>query len=308
MGKAGSMGRSMERHGRREAAKKRRLTMAYTYDIPFRVDLEGRVALVTGGNGGIGGMFCRALAACGATVIVLGRNLERCRKVSDEINAGGGRADALSADVTDEQALLRVKEEVAQRYGRIHILVNAAGGAVRSAMVPQDQMADGGERTFFDVPAEDVQKEFDLNMRGTWLPSKVLTPLMIGQQGACVINVSSMSAFGPLTRIPGYSGAKAGVSNFTQWLATYLARSGVRVNAIAPGFFMTEQNHALQFHPDGTPTPRCEKIIAGTPMRRFGELHELIGALLFLVDERAAGFITGVVLPVDGGYSAYSGV
>ena len=242
--------------------------MAFQYDIPFQVDLSDRVALVTGGNGGIGGMFCRALAACGATVIVLGRNLERCQKVADEINAGGGKADAISGDVTDEAAMLRVKDEIAKKYGRLNILINAAGGAV----------------------------------------SKIMTPLMIGQQGACVLNVSSMSAFTPLTRIPGYSGAKAAVSNFTQWLATYLARSGVRVNAIAPGFFMTEQNHALQFNPDGTPTPRCAHIVNGTPMRRYGELKELIGAMLFLVDERAASFVTGVVLPVDGGYSAFSGV
>ena len=258
--------------------------MAFQYDIPFQVDLSDRVALVTGGNGGIGGMFCRALAACGATVIVLGRNLERCQKVADEINAGGGKADAISGDVTDEAAMLRVKDEIAKKYGGLNILINAAGGA------------------------DDIQKEFDLNMRGTWLPSKIMTPLMIGQQGACVLNVSSMSAFTPLTRIPGYSGAKAAVSNFTQWLATYLARSGVRVNAIAPGFFMTEQNHALQFNPDGTPTPRCAHIVNGTPMRRYGELKELIGAMLFLVDERAASFVTGVVLPVDGGYSAFSGV
>ena len=282
--------------------------MAYAYDIPFHVDLSGRVALVTGGNGGIGGMFCRALAACGAKVIVLGRNLERCEQVAGEIVAGGGEADAISADVTDEQAMLRVKEEVERRYGKLNILVNAAGGNVRSATVPQEQMADGGEKTYFDVPASDIQKEIDLNLRGTWMPSKILTPLMLGQEGACVINISSMSAFGPLTKIPGYSAAKAGVSNYTQWLATYLARSGVRVNAIAPGFFMTEQNHALQFNPDGTPTPRVKKILAGTPMGRYGELSELIGALLFLVDERAAGFVTGVVLPVDGGYSAYSGV
>ena len=282
--------------------------MAYAYDIPFHVDLSGRVALVTGGNGGIGGMFCRALAACGAKVIVLGRNLARCEQVAGEIIAGGGEADAISADVTDEAAMLRVKEEVERRYGKLNILVNAAGGNVRSATVPQEQMADGGEKTYFDVPADDIQKEIDLNLRGTWLPSKILTPLMLGQEGACVINISSMSAFGPLTKIPGYSAAKAGVSNYTQWLATYLARSGVRVNAIAPGFFMTEQNHALQFNPDGTPTPRVKKILAGTPMGRYGELSELIGALLFLVDERAAGFVTGVVLPVDGGYSAYSGV
>lgn len=282
--------------------------MAYQYDIPFHVDLSDRVALVTGGNGGIGGMFCRALAACGATVIILARNLERCQQLAAEINAGGGRADAMSGDVTDEAAMLRVKGEIEKKYGKLNILINAAGGAVKSAMVPQDQMADPSDKTFFDVPAADIQKEFDLNMRGTWLPSKVLTPLMIGQTGACVLNVSSMSAFIPLTRIPGYSGAKAGVSSFTQWLATYLARSGIRVNAIAPGFFMTEQNHALQFNPDGTPTPRCEHIVNGTSMKRYGELKELIGAMLFLVDERAASFVTGVVLPVDGGFSAYSGV
>lgn len=278
------------------------------YDIPFHVDLSGRVALVTGGSGGIGGMFCRALAACGAKVIVLGRNLARCEQVAGEIVTDGGEADAIAADVTDEQAMLRVREEVKRRYGKLNILINAAGGNVRGATAPQEHLADGGETTYFDVPASDIQQEIDLNLRGTWLPSKLLTPLMLGQEGACVINISSMSAFGPLTKISGYSAAKAGVSNYTQWLATYLARTGVRVNAIAPGFFRTEQNRALQFNPDGTPTPRVKKILAGTPMGRFGELSELIGALLFLVDERASGFVTGVVLPVDGGYSAYSGV
>lgn len=284
--------------------------MAYDYNIPFHLDLTGRVALVTGGNGGIGGMFCRALAACGATVIVLGRNLARCQAVVDEIKAGGGLADALSADVTDEASMLRVKSEIAARYGMLHILINAAGGAVKSATVPQDQMADAekGDETFFDVAPNEVQKEIDLNLRGTWLPCKTLMPLMLGRQGACVLNVSSMSAFCALTRTPGYSAAKAGVSNFTQWLAVYLAKSGVRVNAIAPGFFDTEQNHALHFDPDGSPKPRCSKIINGTPMGRFGALDELIGAMLFLVSEKASGFITGVVLPVDGGYNAYSGV
>lgn len=282
--------------------------MAYAYDIPFHVDLTGRVALITGGNGGIGGMFCRALAACGAQVIVLGRNEARCRAVADEIIAGGGLADVIAADVTDEAAMIRVRDTIRGKYGKLNILINAAGGAVKRAMVPQDQLADGGEATFFDVPADGVQQELDLNLRGTWLPSKILAPIMMGQDGACILNISSMSAFGPLTRIPGYSAAKAGVSNFTQWLATYLAKSGVRVNALAPGFFATEQNHALQFNPDGTPTPRCEKIIRGTPMGRMGDLRELIGAMLFLVDERAAGFVTGVVLPVDGGYSCYSGV
>ncbi len=282
--------------------------MGFAFDVPFSVDLSGRVALVTGGNGGIGGMFCRALAACGATVIVLGRNLARCEAVAREIVEGGGKADAIAADVTDEAAMLRVKEEIERRYGHLNILINAAGGAMRDATVPQDQMADGGERTFFDVPVGAVQGELDLNLRGTWLPCKILTPLLLGQAGACVLNVSSMSALCALTRIPGYSAAKAGVSNFTQWLATYLARDGVRVNALAPGFFATEQNHALQFNPDGTPTPRRQKIIDGTPMRRYGELPELIGAMLFLVSEKASGFVTGITLPVDGGFSAYSGV
>lgn len=282
--------------------------MGYTYDIPFHVDLSGRVAVVTGGNGGIGGMFCRALAACGATVVVLGRNLERCQLVVDEIVQGGGSAYAISADVTVEAAMLRVKAEIEERFGKINILINAAGGNVKTAIIPQEQMADGGEKTFFDIPVSEMQKELDLNLRGTWLPCKILTPLMIGQEGACVLNVSSMSAFSPLTKIPGYSSAKAGVSNFTQWLATYMARSGVRVNAIAPGFFMTEQNHALQFNPDGTPNERQKKIIAGTPMARYGELKELIGGMLFLVSEKASGFVTGIVLPVDGGYNCYSGV
>ncbi|MBP3655716.1 MAG: SDR family oxidoreductase [Clostridia bacterium] len=282
--------------------------MGYTYDIPFHVDLSGRVAVVTGGNGGIGGMFCRALAACGATIVVLGRNLERCQLVVDEIVQGGGNAFAISADVTVEAAMLRVKSEIEERFGKINILINAAGGNVKTAIIPQEQMADGGEKTFFDIPVSEMQKELDLNLRGTWLPCKILTPLMLNQEGACVLNVSSMSAFSPLTKIPGYSSAKAGVSNFTQWLATYMARSGVRVNALAPGFFMTEQNHALQFNPDGTPNARQKKIIAGTPMGRYGELNELIGAMLFLVSEKASGFVTGVVLPVDGGYNCYSGV
>ncbi|MBR2942484.1 MAG: SDR family oxidoreductase [Clostridia bacterium] len=284
--------------------------MGYHYDIPFHVDLSGRVALVTGGNGGIGGMFCRALAACGATVIVLGRNLETCNLVVNEIVEGGGNAWAISADVTSEEAMKRVKNEVEEKYGKINILINAAGGNVKTAIVPQEQMAEAGEgdKTFFDTPASEMQKELDLNLRGTWLPSKILTPLMFGQEGATVINISSMSAFSPLTKIPGYSGAKAGVSNFTEWLATYLAKSGVRVNAIAPGFFLTEQNRALQFNPDGTPSSRQKKIIAATPMGRYGELKELIGAMLFLVSEKASGFVTGVVLPIDGGFNVYSGV
>ena len=282
--------------------------MAYAYDIPFHVDLTGRVALVTGGNGGIGGMYARALAACGATVIVLGRNLERCQLVVDEIVQGGGQAVAITADVTDEAAMLRVADEVKVRFGRLNILINAAGGNVRSATVPQEQMADGGEATFFDVATENIQKELDLNLRGTWMPSKILTPLMLGQEGACVINISSMSAFLPLTKIPGYSAAKSGVSNFTQWLAVHMAPVGIRVNAIAPGFFLTDQNRALLTTPDGGLTPRSHKILSHTPMNKFGKPEDLVGALLWLLSDEAAGFVTGTVIPIDGGFAAYSGV
>ena len=276
---------------------------------PLGGGLSGRVALITGGNGGIGGTFARALAARGCTVLILGRNEQKSLQVAEEIRAAGGRAEIYTADVTDEAGLGRVAEDIAQRFGGLNILINAAGGNVRAATAQQDQLADAGEETtFFDLPAESLQQEVDLNLRGTWLPCKVMAPLMEGRKGACILNISSMGALTPLTRIPGYSAAKAGVSSFTRWLATYLARSGIRVNALAPGFFSTEQNRALQFNEDGTPKPRLQKILAGTPMGRLGRLEELTGAMLFLTDERASGFVTGVVLPVDGGFSAYSGV
>ena len=275
---------------------------------PLGGGLSGRVALITGGNGGIGGTFARALAARGCTVLILGRNEQKSLQVAEEIRAAGGRGEIYTADVTDEAGLGRVAEDIAQRFGGLNILINAAGGNVRAATAQQDQLADAGEETtFFDLPAESLQQEVDLNLRGTWLPCKVMAPLMEGREGACILNISSMGALTPLTRIPGYSAAKAGVSSFTRWLATYLARSGIRVNALAPGFFSTEQNRALQFNEDGTPKPRLQKILAGTPMGRLGRLEELTGAMLFLTDERASGFVTGVVLPVDGGFSAYSG-
>lgn len=274
----------------------------------FESHLAGRVALITGGNGGIGGTFARALAACGCEVLILGRSEQKSLAVAEDIRAKGGKAEIITADVTDEKAMQSVAGQIKERFGGLDILINAAGGNVRAATVPQEQLSQGGDSTLFDVASDAIQQELDLNLRGTWLPCKVLTPLMEGREGACILNISSMSAFTPLTKIPGYSAAKAGVSSFTRWLATYLARSGIRVNALAPGFFATEQNHALQFNEDGTPKPRLQRIIAGTPMGRLGELEELTGAMLFLVDEQMSGFVTGVVLPVDGGFSAYSGV
>lgn len=278
--------------------------------LPFQVDLNGQVAVVTGGSGIIGGMFCRALAACGARVAVLGRKAENGAPVVEAITADGGEAVALAADVLNKESLLAARQAVLDRFGKINILVNCAGGAVKSALVPQDQLADlqEGMKSFFSVDAEAIHQEYDLNIYGTILPTQIFGECLVGQENANIINISSMGAYGPLTRLPGYTGAKAAVSNFTEWAAIYFAKSGVRVNAIAPGFFQTTQNRSLQFNPDGTLTPRSGKILAGTPMGRFGEPEELVGALLFLVSPVGSGFVTGVVLPVDGGFHCYLGV
>lgn len=277
--------------------------------VPMQVDLTGKTAVVTGGSGVIGGAFCRALGECGARVAVLGRKAENGAPVVEAIEKMGGEAAAFACDVMKKESILAAREAILERWGSIDILVNCAGGAVGSAQIPQDQLADLAPETdsFFTIDAENIHRELDLNLYGTILPTQLFGEAMI-KNGGCVVNISSMGAYGPLTRIPGYSGAKAAISNFTEWAANYFARSGVRVNAIAPGFFQTTQNHALQFNPDGTPTPRTGKILAGTPMQRFGQVEELVGALLFLVNEQAASFVTGCVLPVDGGFHCYLGV
>ncbi len=279
-------------------------------ELPFRIDLTGQVAVVTGGSGIIGGMFCRALALCGAKVAVLGRQAEHGEPVKEDILRAGGEAVTVSADVLDKASLERAREEILARWGKINILVNCAGGAVKSAEIPQDQFADAQADmpNFFTADMNNIKKELDLNLYGTLLPTQIFGAAMVGQENACIVNISSMGAYGPLTRIPGYSGAKAAISNFTEWAANYFAKSGIRVNALAPGFFQTTQNHALHFNPDGTPTPRSRKIIESTPMGKYGEPEDLIGALLFLVSPRGSGFVTGVVLPVDGGFHCYLGV
>ena len=279
-------------------------------ELPFRIDLTGQVAVVTGGSGIIGGMFCRALALCGGKVAVLGRQAEHGEPVKEDILRAGGEAVTVSADVLDKASLERAREEILARWGKINILVNCAGGAVKSAEIPQDQFADAQADmpNFFTADMNNIKKELDLNLYGTLLPTQIFGAAMVGRENACIVNISSMGAYGPLTRIPGYSGAKAAISNFTEWAANYFAKSGIRVNALAPGFFQTTQNHALHFNPDGTPTPRSRKIIESTPMGKYGEPEDLIGALLFLVSPRGSGFVTGVVLPVDGGFHCYLGV
>ena len=217
---------------------------------------------------------------------------------------------AVSADVLSKQSLEEAQDRIQQKWGTASILINGAGGNDPLATTDDEQFeaAKASVKDFFKLDYEGIRFVFDLNFMGTLLPTQVFARQMVGKHGACIVNISSMGAYLPLTKVMAYSGAKAAINNFTQWLATYFARSGIRVNAIAPGFFVGEQNYSLLFDQDGKPTPRTEKILASTPMGRFGEAGELIGTLLYLVSPEAAGFVTGVVIPVDGGYSAFSGV
>lgn len=282
--------------------------------VPFKVDLTGKVAVVTGGGGVLGSYFAKALAECGAKVAIMDLNQEPADKVAAEINEAGGQAIGLAANVLDKEALEQAREIIVKELGTVDILLNGAGGNNPKGST-DDEFYNEAEvkknpelKTFFDLDPKGVGFVFDLNFLGTLLPSQVFAKDMIGKKGANIINVSSMNAYTPLTKIPAYSGAKAAISNFTQWCATYFAKTGVRVNAIAPGFLVTKQNEKLLFNEDGTPTARTGKILNSTPMGRFGEPEELIGAILYLASEEAASFVTGVVLPIDGGFSSYTGV
>lgn len=282
--------------------------------VPFKVDLTGKVAVVTGGGGVLGSYFAKALAECGASVAILDLNQEPADKVANEINAAGGKAIGVAANVLDKEALEKAREIVEKELGTCDILLNGAGGnnpkgSTDDEFFDLEEMKNNPElKTFFDLDPKGVGFVFDLNFLGTLLPSQVFGKAMTEKKGCCIVNVSSMNAYTPLTKIPAYSGAKAAISNFTQWLATYFAKAGIRVNAIAPGFLVTKQNEALLFNDDGTPTARTGKILNSTPMGRFGEPEELVGGLLYLVSEEAASFVTGVVLPIDGGFSSYTGV
>lgn len=280
--------------------------------LPFLIDLHDRTAVVTGAGGVLCSQFSHALAACGAQVALLDKKQEAAQAVADEIAADGGIARAYQANVLDKDMLESVHQEILHDFGPCDILINGAGGNHPSATTTQefyDPKQIGTDTiTFFDLDKESISFVFNLNYLGTLLPTQVFAKEMANRPGSSIINISSMNAFTPLTKIPAYSGAKAAVSNLTQWLAVHFAGVGIRVNAIAPGFFATAQNRALLFTEDGQLTERSHKIINQTPMGRFGERHELIGALLFLVSPEASGFITGIILPVDGGFSAYSGV
>lgn len=275
-------------------------------------DLTGKVAVVTGAGGVLCGYLAKVLARAGAKVALVNRSDAAINQFAAEIIAEGGIAKAYKGNVLVREDMERIAAQVLEDLGPCDILLNGAGGNNPRATTDKEYFEPGDlkaeVKTFFDLDDDGVNMVFDLNYNGTLIPTQAFAKHMIQSGGGNIINISSMNAFLPLTKIPAYSGAKAAVSNFTQWLAVHFSKCNIRVNAIAPGFFSSKQNAALLWNEDGTPTARTQKILAGTPMGRFGETEELAGGLLFLLDDKAAGFITGIVLPIDGGFSAYSGV
>ncbi|NLM86198.1 MAG: SDR family oxidoreductase [Clostridiales bacterium] len=274
--------------------------------LPFQLDLSGKTVVITGGSGVLGASFAKALAACGAKVAILARKKESAQELLNEIE---GEAAFFQADVTNIESLKQARDEVISKYGKPTILINGAGGNNPKATTEDEfYNPDAQMKDFFQLDLDALKMVFDLNFHGALLASQVFAKDLIGQEGASIINISSMNAYRPLTKIPAYSGAKAAVQNLTMWLATYFAGTGLRVNAIAPGFFVSHQNRDLLFDKEGKPTPRTGKILRATPMGRFGEADELLGTLFYLISPQASSFVTGVVIPVDGGFSAYSGV
>ena len=274
--------------------------------LPFKVDLSDKIIAVTGAGGVICGEFARALAACGAKVALLDINFDAAKKIADEI---GENAIAVRCDCLNKDSIIAAKENIEEAFGKVNFLINGAGGNNPRATCDNETMtADTqGVKDFFRLEESGIKFVFDLNITTAFLVTQVFAEAMV-KTGGNIINISSMNAYRPLTKIPAYSAAKAGISNFTQWLAVHFAPCNIRVNAIAPGFFVTNQNRALLYNEDGTPTARTGKILAATPMKKFGEIDDLIGALLWLADDTASGFVTGTVIPVDGGFAAYSGV
>ena len=281
--------------------------------LPFNLDLKGKTVVVTGGGGVLCGAFADALGQCGANVAILDLNPDAAGKVADEINKNGGNAKGYEANVLQKASLEAAREKILADFGTCDILINGAGGNNARANTTNDyfdkaDLAKEDVKTFFDLDPDGVEFVFNLNFLGTLLPTQVFAKDMVEKEDASIINISSMNSFTPLTRIPAYSGAKAAISNFTQWLAVHFSKTNIRVNAIAPGFFLTNQNRALLIDEKGNYTARSQKILSQTPMDRFGSPDELIGTLMFLVSKEASGFVNGVVIPVDGGFSAYSGV
>lgn len=274
--------------------------------LPYKIDLSGKVAVITGAGGILMSEFARALAECGAKVALLDINEKAANEVAASI---GENALAIPTNCLEKASILKARDAVHEAFGKVDILINGAGGNNPRATCDNEIMTPDTEglKTFFDLDESGLKFVFDLNITSAFLVTQVFAEDMV-KCGGNIINISSMNAFRPLTKIPAYSAAKAGISNFTEWLAVHFAPCGIRVNGIAPGFFVTNQNRALLFTDDGKPTARTEKILAATPQKRFGEVSDLIGTLLWLASDEASGFVTGVIIPVDGGFNAYSGV
>ena len=278
--------------------------------LPINIDYSGKVVVITGAGGLICGAMARAFAQSGAKVAALDLNEDAVKTLAQELKADGFICEGYKNNVLDTEDLKTVHEKVLSDLGPCDILVNGAGGNNPRATTDNEyhHEAKEGGKSFFDLDASGVDFVFKLNFQGTLLPTQEFAKDMVDKKNGCILNISSMNAYTPLTKIPAYSAAKAGISNFTQWLATHFAGTGIRCNAIAPGFLVSAQNKALLFNEDGTPTARSAKILNGTPTKRYVNAEELLGATLFLCDDRSASAITGVVLPVDAGFSAYSGV
>jgi len=279
-------------------------------NLPLNIDFSGKVVVVTGAGGVLCGGMAKAFAQAGAKVAALDLNEDAVKKLAEECRAEGLVCEGYKANVLEHAALVAVHEQVRAGLGPCDILINGAGGNNPKATTDNEYQheAQDGQKTFFDLDPSGADFVFRLNFQGTLLPTQVFAKDMVERKSGVILNISSMNAYIPLTKIPAYSGAKAAISNFTQWLATHFAGSGIRCNAIAPGFLVSNQNRKLLFREDGTPTPRTKKILTGTPMNRFVESEELLGGVFFLCDDKAASAITGVVLPIDAGFAAYSGV
>ena len=276
--------------------------------------MTDKVIVLTGGGGVLGSTLATALANKGAKLAILDLRKELADKVADEINSNGGTAIGVAANVLEKDSLQKAHKEVNNKLGPCDILINGAGGnhpkgtTSNTHLTVEDfQKNDPDFKTFFDLDPEGIQFVFNLNFIGTLLPTQIFAKDMVGKEGCSILNISSMNAFTPLTKIPAYSGAKAAISNFTQWLAVHFAKVGIRVNALAPGFFLTDQNRSLLTNADGSQTPRGETIINHTPMGRYGEPEDLVGTTEWLCSN-GSSFVTGVVIPIDGGFSAFSGV